>query len=154
MLAPVLGGLLALAFVAGMYTQHRVSNGAKSFSSNGRERILLMALGDHLDRSQIVLAELVNAPQGKTADISSERQLADDLLGENRLLRQTSLRRGDTGNAAVLDELERMLADIAHSPDEVSAGELDDLRQRIEAQNLLFKVRVVSTNAHEKGMKL
>jgi hypothetical protein len=154
LLAPVLAGLLALAFVAGMYTQHRVAKDNRTFSATGRERVLLIALGDHLDRSQIVLAELVNAPEGKTADISNERQLAGELLGENRLLRQTSLRHGDTANAAVLDELERVLLDVAHSPNEVSAGELDEIRDRIEAQGLLFKVRVISTNAHEKGMKL
>jgi hypothetical protein len=153
-LVPVLAGVLALAFLAGMYTQHRFAKDSKSFSVNGRERVLLIALGDHLDRSQIVLAELVNAPEGQTADISTERQLAGDLLSENRLLRQTSIHHGDTGNAAVLDQLERVLTDISHSPDEVSAGELDELRGRIEAENLLFKVRVVSTNAHEKGMKL
>ncbi len=149
---PALAAVVALAFLAGMYTQRRAT--PSGFSPRARERVLLIAMGDHLDRSQIVLAELANAPEGKPADISAEQQLAGNLIGENRLLRQTAARSGDTGDAAVLEQLERVLIDVSHSPSEISSEEMDNLRQRIEAGGLLFKVRVISTNAREKGMKL
>jgi hypothetical protein len=154
MLAPVFAGLLGLAFLAGMYTQHEVTKGAGPISAKARERVLLIAMGDHFDRSQIVLAELVNAPEGQPLNISSEQQLAGDLVSQNRILRQTAVRRGDAANAAVLDELERVLLDIAHAPAEIPPEQLEDLQRRIEAQGLLFKVRVISSNVREKGMKL
>jgi hypothetical protein len=126
----------------------------EAFSPKSRERVLLITMGDHLDRSQIVLAELANAPESGKTDISAEQQLATRLLGENRLLRQTAQHVGDASDAALLDQLERVLLDIAHSPTEVSSGELKDLQDRIEAQGLLFKVRVVSAADRQKGMKL
>jgi hypothetical protein len=157
--APALAGLavmlLAVAFLAGMYTQHRfTAQTAQSISPKASQRVLLIALGDHLDRSQIVLAELVNAPEGQAADISAQQQLAEHLVSENRLLRQTAAHSGDARDADVLDQLERVLLDIAHSPAQASSSEMDQLRERIEAEGLLFKVRVISTNAREKGMKL
>jgi hypothetical protein len=49
-----------------------------------------------------------------------------------------------------LDDLERVLLEIAHSPNEVSSGQLDDLRQQIESRGLLFKVRVMGSQAREQ----
>lgn len=150
-----LTAVLAAVFFAGMYTQNRVDRShPEAFSPKSRQRVLLITLGDHLDRSQIVLAELANAPEGGNTNIAAEQELASRLLGENRLLRQTAQHAGDSSDAALLDQLERVLLDIAHSPPEVSPGELKDLQNRIEAQGLLFKVRVVSAADREKGMKL
>ena len=56
----------------------------------------------------------------------------------------------DTAVANVLDGLERVLLEIAHSPTEVSSSQLDDLRQQIESRGLLFKVRVMGSQAREQ----
>jgi hypothetical protein len=122
-------------------------------TAKARERVLLVAMGDHLDRSEMVMAELVNATPG-TADLGDESARARDLLGENRLLRQTALRTGDVRHAALLDELERVLLDIAHTSPEASAGELEALQRRIESEGLLFRIRIISSNIHEKGKQL
>jgi hypothetical protein len=61
---------------------------------------------------------------------------------------------GDASRAAVLDELERALLDIAHSPSQISAPELESLQRRIENEGLLFKVRIISSNIHHKGQQL
>lgn len=150
---PLAASLLAIAFLAGLLTQRHI-NPPGQFSSHARERVLLIALGDYLDRSQIVLAEIENAPQGKPLNITAERRIAGNLIGANRLLRQTATRDGDIADAMMLDQLERVLMDVAHAPSQVSSSELDEIRRRIEGQGLLFKVRVVSANAREKGMKL
>jgi hypothetical protein len=146
---PVLAGLLAVAFLAGRFTQPKTAG----IAPQARQRILLITLGDHLDRSEILLAELVNAAPGST-EFSDERSSARDLLNENRLLRQATARTGDTSHAAVLDELERVLLDIAHSPSDLSASELESLQKRIESEGLLFKVRIISSNIHNKGQQL
>jgi hypothetical protein len=147
--APVLAGLLAVAFLAGRFTQPKTLG----IAPQARQRILLITLGDHLDRSEILLAELVNATPGAT-DFLDERSSARNLLDENRLLRQSTARMGDASQAAVLDELERALLDIAHSPSEISAPELESLQMRIENEGLLFKVRIISSNIHHKGQQL
>src|ERR1041385_8218360 len=62
-----------------------------------RERVLLVAVGDHLERSQSILVELSNASakgSGKL-DISYEQRAAEDLLETNRLFRQTAATTGD-----------------------------------------------------------
>ncbi len=115
--------------------------------------MLLVALSNHLERSQILLTELANA-SGTDGDWSGERERARDLVDENRLLRQTALHAGDRGYAALLDDLERVLLDVANSPAELAPDRLENLQQRIEDEGLLFKVRVTSTDARRKEQKL
>jgi hypothetical protein len=76
--------------------------------------------------------------------------MAADLLDDNRLYRQTAANNGDKGVASVLDDLENVLMEIAHSPSEVSNRQLDDLRQEIQDRGLLFKVRVLGSRVREQ----
>jgi hypothetical protein len=117
-----------------------------------RERILLVAVGDHLERSRMVLAELSNTADGP-ADIRSEQQWAASLVAENRLYRQAAQRSGDAGVASVLEELERVLTEVANGPEVLSARQLDDLRARIEARGLLFKAKVVEGQVRAKARR-
>jgi hypothetical protein len=116
-----------------------------------RERVLLVAVGDHLERSQMVLVELANAgaPAKGNLDISYEQQTAEDLLESNRLYRQTAATNGDVATAALLEELERVLLEIAHSPSEVSGGQLEELRRQIEDRGILFKVKVFGSRVEQ-----
>lgn len=114
-----------------------------------RERILLVDLGDHLDRSQMILVELVSA-DGDDVDMSAERSRAEQLVAANRLYRQTAASTGHPRIAQLLDELERVLVEVAASPDRMPAGDLDLVRRRIESKSLLFKVRVVSSEVRER----
>jgi hypothetical protein len=109
-----------------------------------RERILLVAVGDHLERSEVLLLELLNA-EGQ-ADTG---EAAEDLLAENRLYRQAALRAGDTGVASVLDELERVLVEAASAPE--PGNGLDDLRRLIESRGLVLKVHRVGSRLRDEG---
>ena len=160
--APAMAALVIGAFLAGRVSIQRQGPGgsatiAATNQQNNqqiRQRILLVAVGDHLERSQMVLAELSNAPAGKgKLDISDERQMAADLLDDNRLYRQTANSTGDKGVANVLDDLESVLMEIAHSPSEVSNTQLDDLRRQIEERGLLFKVRVLGSQVRGQESK-
>jgi len=71
-------------------------------------------------------------------------------LQENRLYRQTALQEGDAGLANVLDELERVLLDVAHSPDEVTPAQLEAIQKKIEGRGILFKVRVVNKELQQR----
>jgi len=115
-----------------------------------RDRILLVAVGDHLERSQMALIELVNSASGPTVDISDEQERARDLVTENRLYRQAALTTGERGVASVLDDLERVLVEIANSPSTMSESEFATVRKRIEQQGIIFKVRVFGNSVRER----
>jgi hypothetical protein len=115
-----------------------------------RERILLVDLGEHLDRSQMVLVELVSADADGAMNIAAERARAEQLVADNRIYRRTAAARGEGAVSELLDELERVLVDVAASPEQLSSDELDEVRRRIDARGLLFKVRVVSSEVRER----
>jgi len=146
--------LIIAAFLAGRYTKHGGESDNFASREQVRERILIVAVGEHLGHSERMLVELSNAepsnPGQKQVNISAEQHRAEDLLEENRLYRQTALQEGDTGLASVLDDLERVLLDVAHSPDEVTPKQLEAIREKIETRGILFKVRVVSKELQQR----
>jgi hypothetical protein len=147
--------LVLVAFVAGRVWPRppaaAPTTGAAVTASGGpgsiaagdtRQRILLTSVADHLDRSERVLTDIMNAPD--RSDISSEQRWADDLLTTSRLYRQDAVDAGEQSVAAVLDDLERSLLEIVNSPSKISVADLEQIRRRIDAAALLFKVRVMS----------
>ena len=144
--------LMVAAFLAGRYYP-KAQPPQTAGAAQVRERILLVAVGDHLDRSQVVLVELVNAQPGQPLDITSERARAEDLVAANRLYRQTAVRAGDARVAGVLDELEPVLLEIAHSPGRLTPEESDQLRERIAGAGILFKVRVAGSAVRQREQK-
>jgi anti-sigma factor RsiW len=154
--------LVVLAFLTGRVVQRRAEVRQASTTAvktvqpadtaaTVRERVLLVAVGDHLERSQMVLVELANAQTVDELDISAERQSADELLASNRLYRQTAVQMGQTNVASVLDDLERVLVEVARGPSEMSMQQLAELQRRIEAQGLLFKVKIIGSEMREQG---
>jgi hypothetical protein len=114
--------------------------------SDVASKVLMVALTEHLERSQVVMKELSNVAE---PDIRYEREEASDLLESNRLYRQSAARQGDTQTVVLLEDLERLLTEIAHSPDKLGAAELEALRQRIEDES--FKVKVLSSHLERQA---
>ena len=145
-----LAASLLLAFLLGRHWPHETP-APTAVSAAARERILLVAVGDHLERSEMLLVELVNAgADGGPVDISTQQQYAEELVGANRLYRQTVVRAGEPGMASLLEELERLLVEVAHRPSAMTPADLADIRSRIESRGLLFRVRVIETQVREK----
>ena len=109
-----------------------------------RERVLAAAVGDHLDRSGIVLTELLNGPLPDAEGLAVERVVASDLVATSRLYRQSAGDAGDDTLVRTLDDLERVLLEIANAPADLSASDLAAWRARIERRDLLFRVRVLA----------
>jgi anti-sigma factor RsiW len=149
-LAGAMAVLLIVAFLVGRMT-HEEKPTSAAISPQVRERILMVAVGEHLERSQMILVELSNMPSNGKVDISSEQRMATELVGANRLYRQTALNAGEFGVASVLDQLERVLVEVANSPSEVSSKQMESLRKRIESQGILFKVRVIGSDVRQRG---
>ncbi len=152
--AAALASLVVVAFLAGrMYPGARpkaVPAQTAAVDKQAGERVLLVAVGDLLERSQMVLIELNHATPSEKLDISAEQERAADLASENRLYRQTALRSGDTAMAGVLDDLERVLLDISHEPSQMAPAQLESLQKRMESAGILFKVRILGTNVKQK----
>lgn len=143
--------LVAGAFFAGRMTREPADSGRAVVSAEQvRERVLLTDLGEHLDRSQMMLVDLVSADAEGSVDMSAERRQAEELVAANRLYRQTAEESGEARVTELLDELERLLVDLAASPDKLSAADMEEVRNRIDANGLLFKVRVLSTAVRER----
>ena len=149
-LAGAMAAMLMAAFVAGRLTIRHPAAPRMADTGQGRERILLVAVGDHLERSQTILVELENS---SSPDIAYERQAAADLVESNRLFRQTAASTGETATASLLEDLERVLIEVANSPSQLSAGQLRKLQKEIENRGILFKVKVFASQVQERENK-
>jgi len=151
--AGALAVLLVAAYVAGRSSvppPQPEAQRARVPSDAARERVLLAAVGSHLDRSRVVLTEIAHRNGGGTVDIAPEQATAADLAADNRLYRQAAARNGDAAVAAVLEDLERVLVEIASSPSPASHDDLARWRGQIQTKGLLFKVTVMGSRVRER----
>jgi hypothetical protein len=151
--AASVGILVVAAFTAG-----RVWERPRTVSSTGvveeqslNDRLLRAEVEDHLERSQRVLAELVNADYEIGTPIAGDRARAADLVAAGRLYRRSAEQIGDSEIGGLLEDLERVLVEVANGPADIAPEELARLRQRIDDQDLVFRVRVVTREIRERG---
>jgi hypothetical protein len=153
--AGAIAALVIAAFVAGFFLRPNPPVRPNVTEEAAvRQRVLWLAVGEHLGRTEMMLMELANAgPKfvaAKQVDISSEQRRAEDLLEENRLYRQTAQQEKDPALVSMLDSLDRVLLDVAHSPEEITPAQLAIIQQRISDQGLLLKIRVVQQDLLKK----
>jgi hypothetical protein len=146
--------LLLAVFMAGRYSRPSQKPVMAGLSEQARERILAIAVADHLDRVQILMTEISNTTGSTPETFASDKGRAEDLVQEGRLLRQSLASGGETATTGFLDEVERFLIETAHAPAGGSAQDVRDLRDKIEEGSLLFKVRVVESNLRNEEQKL
>ncbi|HLW51904.1 MAG TPA: hypothetical protein VKW06_03585 [Candidatus Angelobacter sp.] len=139
--------LIAAAFLAGRFWPRNPVENAKNTPLANPQRVVLVAVGDHLERSQMLLVEIMNADPGTLGD---EQKEARDLLDSNHLYQASAMQTGDPQVAGLLDELGRVLTEIANSPSQMSPGDLQQIRGRIQSDGLLFKVRVVGSDVNSR----
>jgi hypothetical protein len=151
--------LVAAAFLAGRWSGVPVTTPATApttetaaFATDDglQERVLLVAAGDHFDRTQMVLAELVNADPSQPGILDAERARAADLVSTNRVIRQSAAAAGDDVMEGLLEDLERVLIEVANGGGEDTAAELELLKTRIESRGILFRLRVVTSDVRQR----
>jgi hypothetical protein len=120
----------------------------------GTQRILLLAVADHLDRSEMMLVELANGAEEGPQDSARRQRQAEELVGANRLYRRAVARAGESGIASVLEDVERLLVEVAHQPSPATPSEQSELHRRIESRGLLFKVRVLGHEVRQKQKEM
>ncbi|HEX8028898.1 MAG TPA: hypothetical protein VF491_10575 [Vicinamibacterales bacterium] len=151
------GGVAALvimAFVAGRFSggEAVITPPAASAAVASVEpvRVLNNEVGDHLDRTQMMLVELANAESDHSDVLAGEQVRAADLVAANRLIRQSAMQSGDTAVVDILEDLERVLLEIANAPADASSNELTDLQSRITTEDLLFRLRVIASEMRQR----
>ena len=150
------GGIAALviaAFVAGRFSgsDPAITTPTQAAVDAGEPGRLLQAeVGDHLDRTQMMLVELVNAGTDHADVLAGEQARASDLVAVNRLILQSAEQSGDGAIVAVLEDLERVLLEIANAPANGSSNTLTDLQSRITTEDLLFRLRVIASEMRQR----
>jgi len=145
--------LIAIAFLAGRYTKRLPARSPVEATNNGQlpQKVLAVALGDYLDRSEMLLVEVAHADRPEDLNLNTQRRYVSELVATNRLYRQTAQRVGDTETEALLDQLERVLLLVEHTPQSATESDVRQLRQQIESGGLLFKVRVAQVQIKSKS---
>jgi hypothetical protein len=119
---------------------------AAAVPSDVRERVLLTALDSHFSQTEMLLVELMNAPDDAKGSLAFERETADDLVQSGRLYRVTAAQTGDRRLTDVLDDVQTVLTEVARGPETPDRDDLAAIRSRIERNDLLFKVRAVTND--------
>ena len=146
--------LIVAAFVAGRFTKPVSPGSGPEIAATPaqRERVVSASLSDHFERTQILLVEVMAAAPKDKGDFAAAQEQARDLLDSNRLYRMNSAKTAkDPAVQRTLDELERVLVEIANSPSDVDQKEIDQLQKRIEEQGLLFKVTVIGSRLRDQN---
>ena len=152
-LGGAVAALVVVAFMAGRFTggDPSISAPAQAVVNGGEPgRVLEAEVGDHLDRTQMMLVELVNAETDQSDVLAVEQARASDLVAVNRLIRQSAEQSGDGAIVSVLEDLERVLLEIANAPADASSNELTDLQSRITTEDLLFRLRVIASEMRQR----
>ena len=148
--------LAAAAFYVGTiweHQQHLKREAAREanhkLAAPEKPRVVVVVLGDHLDRSERLLVELKHADADNQELVRPLREEAKGLLAANQVFSQDAEKSGDEELAQALDKLQGLLKEIADEPGGLNAASLERLQRQITSEGLLFEVRVLrSKNPH------
>jgi maltooligosyltrehalose synthase len=115
-----------------------------------RERVLDAEVEDHFERSQRVLTEVTKLDASTPVVLTRDRDRAADLVAAGRVYRRTADALGETATSELLEDLERVLLDVANGSPQPTAAEIEALRNRIDQQDLVFRLRVVGAELRHK----
>jgi len=142
--------LVSSAFYAGREWQKRQQQPApvahvEPKPQAPRQPIVVVVLDDHLDRSERFLVELKHADLDSSGMVSPLREEARSLLAANRVCRKNVAKTDDPDLTTALDHLDSLLADAANEPGGLNAKSIAELQDKMNAEGLLFEVRVLRT---------
>jgi hypothetical protein len=98
----------------------------------------------YLRRSKVLLVGLANmkTDQASSMDLSTEQRTSCDLVDEARYLAQQPL---DDRSATLINDLQKIHIELSNIDGRGGVPDIELIRQGIERENLLFKVRVAET---------
>lgn len=149
--AAVCALLVAGAFYAGRQWEIRKTPvTAGNRPPQAKQPVVLVVLGDHLDRSERLLVELKHVDAGNTEMVSPLRDEARSLLSANHICRKNAEKAGDPALEGALDHLDHLLTEIADQPGGLDAAAITRIKNEMNADGLLFEVRVLRSRARDQ----
>jgi hypothetical protein len=143
--------VLAAAFFGGRYWERTTTKQVVvTGNPQGAQRVVLVVLTDHLDRTERLLVALEHTdPPDRTENAQLQAE-ARELLASNRLYRVTASKGGDPALAGALDRLEGVLAEVANEPN-LTAADLERVRKDMNTRGILFEIRVLLARSPDQG---
>lgn len=156
--------LVVCAFLGGRLWEHRHAQTVAQSHPHQHEpsveqptqRVVVVVLSDHLDRSERLLVELKHADADNGKAASPLQDEARSLLPVNRICRQNAKQDDDRALATALDRLDHLLVELANQPEGLNNQTISRLQDEMNADGLLFEVRVLrsrqaASSTHTKG---
>lgn len=145
--------LAACAFYAGRVWEQRqqppMAHAAPK-TPPAKQPIVVVVLDDHLDRSERFLVQLKHADVDPAQMATPLRDEARSLLTANRVCRKNLGQADDPELSTALDHLDRLLAEAANEPGGLNAQAITKLQDEMNADGLLFEVRVLRSRVMDK----
>ena len=142
---------LAGAFWAGRFWEHAHSQPtAANSEQQTKQRVVLLVLDNHFDRSERLLVQLNHAGGGGDYVDFPLRAEARQLLSDNQLYRQSAAQANDPVLNAALDHLERVLLEVANSGIEPTGRDIASIQKEMNTPGLLFQIRVLRARISEQ----
>lgn len=143
--------LLVAAFVGGRYWERRTTPPiAANANPQATQRVVLVVLTDHLDRTERLLVALQHADSSDAQENAQLQSEARELLASNRLYRATASKDGNSAVATALDRLEGVLAEVANNPN-LTAADLQRVRRDMNTNGILFEIRVLLARSPDQA---
>jgi len=157
--AAAAAAVVVIAFLAGRSFMPKaaapqpIAQQAAKSTVEGRERVLLVVLGDHLSRSERVLTEVKNASADASPAVIADRDTLEDLVRKNRLYLDAAQASGQTSLANVLEQMQPLLLELARAPENPSAEDIRTLQKRIEKRGALLELRVAGEEIRQRQQR-
>jgi hypothetical protein len=150
--AAVCGLVAAGAFYAGRLWEQKQTHVtvAQTPAPKQEPRVVVVVLSDHLDRSERLLVELKHVDASSTEMVSPLRDEAKSLLAANKICRQKASQEDDPALTSALDRLDRVLNGLANQPGGLNSAAISHLQEEMNADGLLFQVRVLRSRIPEE----
>ncbi|MGA8162876.1 MAG: hypothetical protein WA374_04795 [Acidobacteriaceae bacterium] len=143
--------LLAGAFAGGRYWERMTTKKvhlAGNAATEATQRVVLVVLADHLDRSERLLVALEHADPSDRTENAQLQSAAQQLLASNRLVCATANHADDPLLTGALNQLEGVLAEVANNPN-LTPADLRRLRNEMNAEGILFEIRVLMARSDQ-----
>jgi hypothetical protein len=137
--------LVLTAFQIGRMWEHRQhpGNPVAKVPVPVQRQVVVVVLGDHLDRTERLLVELKHADAEDTEVVKPLREEARSLLAANRVFKEDADKSDDAALRKALDHLDHLLNNVANEPGGLNAMSIARLQNEMKADGLLFEVRVL-----------
>ena len=145
--------LLAAVFLGGRYWERGTTKKANvTDSPQATQRVVLVVLTDHLDRTERLLVQLEHSQSPDSVENDKMQSEARELLASNRHYLVTASNSSDAELAGAHERQEDAVAEIANDPN-LTAADLKRVRKDMNTKGILFEIRVLQTRSQDQGTK-